>query len=150
MGAVYTIGYQGVSPEHLVAVLRKNEIDEVVDVRLTARSRKRGFSKQALAEALRKAGIRYSHCPDLGCPKAIRDAYKQTGDFEQYLRAYKATVLSRRLRRLSQLGQWAQVRRLCLLCFEADATRCHRSVVAARAASFGRSRGGFYDLVALS
>ena len=50
--------------------------DSDLDVRQIAGSRRRGFSKTALREALAGAGIDYRHLPELGNPKPIRDLFK--------------------------------------------------------------------------
>ena len=66
MPPLYTIGYQGRSLEEFLAVLRREGIGCVVDVRRNALSRKPGFSKTALREALAGAGIDYLHLRRLG------------------------------------------------------------------------------------
>jgi uncharacterized protein (DUF488 family) len=130
MTVLYTIGYEGVRQASLLAVLLENGVEEVVDVRLTPLSRKPGFSKNALTEALTAEGIGYSHEPDLGCPKEIRVSYRETADFAEYARAYRRRVLARATATVKDLALLATAKRTCILCFESDARRCHRSLVA--------------------
>lgn len=138
MTTLYTVGYEGVDIASLLAVLGEHGVDEVVDVRLTPVSRKPGFSKSALAEALAADGIAYSHRPELGCPKAIRVRYRETGNFATYVRSYRRRVLAHATGIVRALAHTATSRRVCLLCFESDASRCHRSLVAEET---GRANG---------
>ena len=64
------IGYEGLSVDQLVARLQADGIEVLVDVRMTPLSRKPGFSKRALSEALSAAGIRYVHDRRLGNPNS--------------------------------------------------------------------------------
>ena len=146
MSVVFTIGYEGANLDSFLEALEENAIDHLVDVRLNPMSRKRGFSKRQLAAALQARGISYTHYPQLGCPADIRTEYALTADFERYTRTYQARVLSARVHLLARVARASRARRVCLLCFEADANRCHRSLVAANAARLNRSAGGFYHL----
>ncbi len=138
MTVLYTVGYEGTDQASLLAVLGQKGIEEVVDVRLTPISRKPGFSKTALARALAADGIVYWHERDLGCPKEVRARYRETGDFAAYARSYRRRVLVRAASTVKALAHTASSRRICLLCFEKDAGRCHRSLVAEET---GRANG---------
>lgn len=61
MSPVFTIGYEGRTINDFLADLRANDIKLLADVREAPTSRKRGFSKSALASALQDAGIDYLH-----------------------------------------------------------------------------------------
>jgi len=135
MATVFTIGYQGASLSSVVTTLASEGIEHVVDVRLTPISRKPGFSRSSLSTALQQRGISYSHWAELGCPKHIRVRYERTRDFDWYSGRYAAQVLRRQEPLISRLAEEATRRRTCLLCFEADASHCHRSLIACRAAS---------------
>ena len=139
MAVLFTIGYQGADLRSFLAVLGANRIEEVIDVRLVAASRRAAFSKTALARLLARRGIGYSHRAELGCPRDIRIRYGDTADFGRYSQQYRARVLSRRRQIVSQLASAATRRRLCLLCFEEEPEKCHRSLLAqAAVASNGR------------
>ena len=146
MSVVFTIGYEGVDLDSFLNAIEEHGIDLLVDIRLNPISRKRGFSKRQLAAAVEARGISYAHYPHLGCPADIRAEYALTGDFGRYTRIYQARVLSRRLALLARVARVSRARRVCLLCFEADANRCHRSLVAASAARLNQSPAGFYHL----
>ncbi len=56
-----SVGYQSRTIAEVVDLLVEAGVDILVDVRLNAISRKKGFSKSALASAMRKADIEYRH-----------------------------------------------------------------------------------------
>jgi uncharacterized protein (DUF488 family) len=126
---VYTIGYQGMALEDLLQRLRRVQVQRLVDVRDIAQSRKRGFSKKALAAAVGAAGIEYLHIRSLGCPKPIRDRYRVDGDWNAYTRAFMAHLRTQTAA-LSNLAAACAANAAALLCYEADANVCHRTYVA--------------------
>jgi uncharacterized protein (DUF488 family) len=139
-------GYEGRDIDSFIDELVAAEVSVLVDVRLTPISRKRGFSKTALRNALSDAGIAYRHCPELGNPKPNRAGFSGS---HRELNAARETFAAR-LRRpearaaLDALISVAESERVGLLCFEADQHRCHRDVVlgeAARFAGFGSGSG---------
>lgn len=133
---LYTIGYEGQTLEAFLQRLSEIRIRLVVDVRELPLSRKRGFSKRALAAALAKRGIAYAHMPALGCPKPIRDTLKADKNWPRYAREFGA-YLSRQDASLSELAKLTSATTACLLCFEADFSSCHRSIVAHAATKVG-------------
>jgi Protein of unknown function, DUF488 len=54
---LFTVGYEGRSIDELVDALPGAGVERLVDVRELPLSRRRGFSKTALGDALRRAGI---------------------------------------------------------------------------------------------
>jgi uncharacterized protein (DUF488 family) len=104
-----------------------------------AASRRPGFSKTALAGALRERGIDYLHLRPLGTPKAGREAARKGrisemhAIFEEQLATPEAALA------MEQALGAAEGRRAALLCYEAEAAGCHRSIVAERLVE----RGGF-------
>lgn len=128
-----TIGYEGLDLARFFALLREGRVDTIVDVRQNPISRKKGFAKSALATAACANGFRYVHLREFGCPKNIRDDYRQDGDWVRYTERYLAH-LDTLDSPLLLLTRDALAVRCCLLCFEADPATCHRSFVAARVA----------------
>lgn len=128
---VATIGYQLATVPSLVAALKRGKVQIVVDVRAVAASRRRGFSKNALAASLDQAGLDYLHLRGLGTPPDGRAAAR-SGRFDDLKRIFTAhlkTLAAKddllNLRDLVQSG-----RRACLLCLEASHEHCHRTMVA--------------------
>ena len=130
MGTILTIGYEGSRIEDFLATLKVAEIEVLVDVRDVPVSRKRGFSKRALATALEDIGIQYVHLRDLGNPKSGREAARR-GDaeaFENIFRSHLECPAAQAA--LAEVVQIASNARACLLCFEREPSCCHRAIVA--------------------
>ncbi|SED41256.1 Protein of unknown function, DUF488 [Rhizobiales bacterium GAS191] len=136
---IFTFGYEGLSLEAFISHLKAADVRTVLDVRANPLSRKPGFSKGAFSAALHTAGILYAHLPELGCPKPVRDRYKHDRDWAAYTRGFLAH-LKGQTEALTELARIAEHSSSCLVCFEADFNRCHRSYVARAAAKLGRLR----------
>jgi uncharacterized protein (DUF488 family) len=126
---IFTFGYEGLSLEEFIGRLRVAGIQTVVDVRANPLSRKPGFSKRAFGAALNAAGIIYVHASAMGCPKSVRDRYRRDGDWTVYTRGFSAH-LKGQTEAVAQLARSAEQSSSCLICFEADFNRCHRTYVA--------------------
>jgi uncharacterized protein (DUF488 family) len=126
---VFTIGYEGLDIETFLSLLGRHGIETIVDIRELPLSRKRGFSKRALAEALDSGGRGYVHLRDLGCPKPVRDRYRVDGDWKHYVRGFMKH-LNTQTSALEQLSAMAETSNCVLMCYEADFNFCHRSLVA--------------------
>jgi uncharacterized protein (DUF488 family) len=126
---LFTIGYEGRTAADLIDRLGAVGIERVVDVRELPLSRRRGFSKSSLAEALGEAGIRYEHVRALGNPKPYRERYK-SGDREGGARAFRAYLHNGSHGALLDLAESVGDEKTCLLCFEESHVECHRAVIA--------------------
>ncbi|MEQ4599489.1 MAG: DUF488 domain-containing protein [Methylobacteriaceae bacterium] len=135
---LFTIGYEGLTPERLHAALKAADVSLLADVRAVANSRKRGFSKGALKAGLLEAGLGYAHFRGLGTPKSGREAAR-ADDAGLMRRIYCEEVLDTADGGLAldALAELAAERPICLLCFERDPARCHRRVLAERLAPRG-------------
>jgi uncharacterized protein (DUF488 family) len=127
-GRIYSLGYEGLSPAILIDRLISNRVTTLVDVRLTASSRKRGFSKRSLCAALAQAGIEYLHEPELGNPPENRDSFRRGDGHEgrAHMRARLESVAGVALARTVEL---ARRERIAVLCVERERHRCHRDVI---------------------
>ncbi len=136
---LHTIGYEGSSIDEFLGTLLLTGVDLLIDVRDVPISRKRGFSKTALADRLAGNGMEYIHLKGLGDPKPGRIAAREGryDDFRQIFGAHlKGQIAQTDLMRGIQA---ARGRKACLLCFERDHSNCHRCIVAEEMAS----KGGF-------
>ena len=124
----YTIGYEGWGLEEFVARLREQHVEVLIDIREKPASRKPGFSKTPLREALEEAGIEYVHVKALGSPSAIRYEYKNGGDKGSFFRAYR-TYLKTQVDQLRTVLDAVREKTCCLMCLERHAMDCHRSAV---------------------
>ena len=138
MPDIFTIGYEGADPDRFVAALKGAGVEAVADVRAVALSRKRGFSKSALRDALAGQGIGYRHFIALGTPKEGRQAAR-AGDADLMRRIYCDDVLATEPAQeaLRDLEALARAEPVCLLCFERDPAHCHRRILAQRLAERG-------------
>lgn len=127
--ALFTFGYEGLTIEGFISRLKDARVNLIVDVRELPLSRKKGFSKRAFREHLAAADIGYEHRPALGCPKPVRQKYRQDGDWADYTRGFWAHLATVKAE-VRNLAATAREHRACLVCFEADFSVCHRSYVA--------------------
>jgi uncharacterized protein (DUF488 family) len=127
---ISTIGYEGATIEQFVAALRHASVDLVIDVRDVPLSRKKGFSKNQLAEFLSLSGIEYVHLRGLGDPKEGREAAR-SGNYGLFEKIFRKHMRSHAAERdLDTASGLVRDYRACLMCFEADYEKCHRSIVA--------------------
>lgn len=128
---LYTVGYEGFDIEDFVSFLVKKGVRRIIDTRKNPISRKKGFSKNKLAEALSKENIDYFHLPGLGTPSAWRKL-EQKGEIsrEKMFNDYVEQVLPKAENELSMVQELARQKRSALLCYEAEPTDCHRHFVA--------------------
>lgn len=132
MHSIATIGYEGATVGSFLDALRGEGVELLIDIRAVASSRRPGFAKTRLAANLAEAGIEYMHLRGLGTPadgRAAARAGRHDELREIYLEHLATPQAQEQLETVVELVR--SDRRVCLLCFEADAARCHRSMVAA-------------------
>jgi uncharacterized protein (DUF488 family) len=125
-----TIGYESADLSDFIVTLRRAGVNCLIDVRELPISRRKGFAKRALSEALADAGIGYVHLRGLGDPKEGRDAAR-AGDVAGFTRVFtkhmKSTIAQCDLQKAVRLVGLGGA---CLMCYERDHSACHRSIVA--------------------
>lgn len=125
-----TIGYEGATIQEFVATLQQAAIRLVIDVRAVPLSRKKGFSKTQLSEYLRAHKIEYVHLRGLGDPKEGREAAR-AGNYALFLKIFGRHMRSdEAIEALEVAAELVQAQRACLMCYEADYEKCHRTIVA--------------------
>jgi len=132
---IYTIGYEGYSIEKFIKKFKDSNIQQLIDVREIALSRKNGFSKSILKSELNKAGIRYEHLRDLGSPKNIRHELQSSGmdpnDYKKFFHEYKQHIHDEDvLKNISFIEGLARRKKSVMMCFEKNPKTCHRSIIA--------------------
>jgi transcriptional regulator with XRE-family HTH domain len=126
---LWSAGYEGRDIDSFIASLLDSRIDVVADVRLTPISRKKGFSKTRLGQALAEAGIEYTHLRGLGNPKDNRAPFWD-GRLDVGRARFRGVLRSDEAQSdLDRLAEQARQSRVAVLCFEKDESRCHRQVV---------------------
>ena len=129
-----TIGYEGAALDAFLGTLVDAGIKTLIDVREVAFSRRKAFCKSALKEAVAEAGIAYVHLRALGTPKPGRDAAR-AGRMAEFRKLFDAQLSSAEAQSaLDEALDLARDGAACLMCYERDPQRCHRSIVAAEMA----------------
>lgn len=129
--AIYTIGYEEKSIEEYINLLIKEDVRILVDVRENPVSRKYGFSKKTLQNAIEKVGIEYRHLPGLGIPGEKRMNLHSIEDYNRLFDLYEKEVLSSRRDLLEMIYRLVlENDRIGLTCFEKSSEYCHRTRVA--------------------
>ena len=127
---LFTIGYEGATVASFLEALRTAGVELLVDVRALASSRRPGFTKPALTANLGTIGVDYLHLRGLGTPADGRAAARAGRHDEMrtiFLEHMKEDVAQDELARLADIVRGP--RKVCLLCFEADPSHCHRKYV---------------------
>ena len=124
---VVSIGYEQRTIEDLVELLQSHGVAVLVDVRLNPISRKKGFSKKALASALIDAGIEYRHERDLGNPKDNREPFRR--GLRSARDRYINHILNGTAAVYTDIIELALSTRIALLCYERNHNSCHRSCI---------------------
>lgn len=126
---IVSVGYEGRTIEAFVDQLVRAGVKTVADVRLNAISRKAGFSKTRLREALATAGIEYLHMRSLGNAKDNREPF-WNGRVEEGRRVFRESLESPAAESsLEELSALVRSQVVAVLCFESDVEKCHRKVV---------------------
>jgi uncharacterized protein (DUF488 family) len=135
---IATIGYEGTTIEKFVGALKHALVDVLIDVRDVPLSRKKGFSKSGLAQILADADIEYVHLKGLGDPKEGREAAR-AGKYDLFQKIFDRHMKTKTaVRDLGVAANIVKTRRACLMCFECNHDKCHRSIVAERLAKMTR------------
>ncbi len=129
MTTVWTVGYESLWPDALIAELSAVGVERVLDVRLRPQSRRPGMSKTKLALKLADHGIAYEHRRELGTPRDIRGLFR-AGHLDDARAAYREHAVAHAGESLDTLAAELPRVRTALLCLEANPAGCHRRVVA--------------------
>jgi len=123
--ALHSIGYGTRTLEQLVAVLQAHHIEFLLDVRTSPYSKfKPEFSREALAAALKRHGLRYVFMGDsLGGQPRDADCYVDGKvDYDKVRQQDFFRTGLERLRKAHEQGL-----RVVLMCSEGKPEQCHRS-----------------------
>lgn len=128
MKRLFTIGYEKTDVADFVHILVAQKINVLLDIREIPISRRRGFSKTALGQAVGASGIAYRHERQLGSPKAIRHRLREDGNYARFFREFER-YLDQQRTLLEKLARELKGN-VALMCYEKDHTDCHRHSVA--------------------
>jgi uncharacterized protein (DUF488 family) len=128
---VYTIGHSTRSLEDFEALLHREGIKQLADVRTFPASRRYPhFNREALAAFLASKGILYRWMPELGGRRTPRRDSHNTAWKNAGFRGYADYMETREFREaLDSLIDFASAAPTTLMCAEAVPWRCHRSLI---------------------
>lgn len=127
--AILTLGHSNHPWPEFMALLQRNEVACLVDVRSMPASRRYPqFNRNAVERALSDAGIGYRFLGDRlgGRPKDPAGYTEGVVDYE------KVAVTSAFREGLDELAGMARRKRCCVMCAERDPLDCHRALLVAR------------------
>ena len=131
MVTLYTIGFTKKSLEEFVNLLKKNKITKIIDIRLNRDSQLSGFAKSkdlkyVLEEVLK---IKYEVIPEFSPTNELLKTYQKDKDWEKYEKGFSELIKERELERFKDIVL-DEKERICLLCSEEKADKCHRRLLA--------------------
>ena len=128
---VWTVGHSTRTLEEFLALLAREELARLVDVRTFPGSRRHPqFNREALALSLAERGIEYRHAPALGGRRTPRADSPNTHWRNAGFRGYADHMATAEFRGgLATLLDDAERARTVIMCAEAVPWRCHRNMI---------------------
>ena len=130
MTTIYTIGFTKKSAEQFFNLLRKNQVKQLVDVRISNSSQLAGFAKGKDLEFFTKVicHIPYRLITDFAPTKDLLDKWhKQEITWEEYEHIYTNMLKERNILRKYGIKSFDGS---CFLCSEETPEYCHRRLLA--------------------
>ena len=139
--AIYTIGHSTRSIADFLALLKRERIELLADIRTFPASRRYPhFNAEPLAAALRAAEMEYRHFPDLGGRRTPRKDSENILWRNAGFRGYADYMETDEFRSaLSGLIELSSTKRVAIMCAEAVPWRCHRNLVSDALVAAGTS-----------
>lgn len=123
----FTVGYTGRKLDELLALLVKNEVRTLIDIRQNPVSMYRPeLSKSNLRRSVEEQGLVYEHSPELGVPRDIRAKAIDAGTRDVIWDWYDQYVIPEYVGR-NLHGFLNRVEHpVAMMCVEIDPHECHR------------------------
>ena len=129
---IYTIGFTQKSAKEFFEIIKENDIQSLIDVRLNNKSQLSGFAKGKDLEYLLKeiCGVNYYYEPLFSPEKDLLDKWhKHTVSWDEYTKVYISTLKTRRAERVFGV-RYKDAGNVCFLCAEPTPENCHRRLLA--------------------
>ena len=131
MTEIFTIGHSTRSIEQFIELLKRNDVQQLVDIRTIPRSRHNPqFEQTALEQSLPANGIAYTYLKELGGLRSKAELSVNAGwrnkSFRNYADYMQTVDFSNGIEELLDL---AREKTTAIMCAEAVPWRCHRSLV---------------------
>lgn len=129
---LYTIGFTKKSAKDFFEIIKHNNIQLLIDIRLNNKSQLAGFTKgndlKYFLDVICKCDYTHEMC--FAPTKEILDSYKKkTIDWNNYTSSYVALMKKRSAVKLF-LNKFYKYEKVCLLCSEPVPDKCHRRLLA--------------------
>ncbi len=126
---IYTVGFTKKSAREFFEALKRNNIEQVVDIRLNTTSQLAGFTKKGDLEYFLKelCDIGYYLFQFLAPTKEMRNRYIKSKDWNVYVKEYIELLKIRKV--LDKLDKSFFKKKTCFLCSEPTADHCHRRLL---------------------
>lgn len=128
---LFTIGFTKKSAQEFFELLKSNQIELLVDIRLHPEGQLAGFSKKGDLKYFLKELINcdYIHFEYLAPTKEILNVYRQDKNWDKYQHSFLELLRNRGIPQILDRRMFEE-KKCCLLCSEPTSTRCHRRLVA--------------------
>ena len=130
---IFTIGTNGKSPRQFFKLLKDNNIDLLIDIRLNNKSQLAGFAKGGddyLGYFLNDLfNINYIYDPYFAPTDEILDNYHKDRDWNKYVLKFNQLINERNFKDYFY-KKYSSYNNVCLLCAEETPEQCHRRLVA--------------------
>lgn len=129
---VHTIGHSTRPIETFLALLDRERLRHLIDVRAYPRSRRHPqYDREALSHSLTAHGIRYAHAPSLGGRRRGQPDSPNTAWRNESFRAYADHLATAEFQRaLDEVIASAEEAPTVVMCAEALPWKCHRWLIA--------------------
>ena len=128
---LYTIGFTQKTAQQFFDMLHNNGVEIIIDIRINNISQLAGFAKGSdLEYFLNKIyEIKYDYRNDFAPTKELlKNYHEKTVSWEEYVHIYNK-LLEERNSYKNFLKDYANYRKVCLLCSEAAPEKCHRRLL---------------------
>ena len=129
---LYTIGFTQKTAEQFFELIKKNNVNLLLDIRLNNSSQLAGFAKgNDIPYFLREiCQCKYEHCLEFAPTKELLDGYKDKKiTWDEYEQQYYL-IISERKSLQNFVERFEKYKNICLLCSEPKADMCHRRLLA--------------------
>lgn len=130
---IFTIGFTKKDAKTFFELLQKNKIDLLLDIRINNVSQLAGFAKgndlgYFINEIL---NAKYIHDTRFAPTKELLDSYRDKNiNWLEYEKEFSKIIEDRRIVDIFQDNYYKNYERVCLLCSESEADKCHRRLIA--------------------
>ena len=128
---LHTIGFTKKTAEEFFLLIKENNVDLLVDIRLNNKSQLAGFTKSDDLKYFLEVicSCSYEYCEEFAPTKEILDAYqKKELDWSGYRKRYKE-LMDRRGGYAEFVSRFKTYHNIALLCSEPTFEHCHRRLL---------------------